>query len=617
MCGFFFLYNPAAHDSLLLERSEAALQHLRHRGPDDEGLTGGTNWRMGHTRLSIIDLSNSKQPMSDPGRRFWFAYNGEVYNYKELRQSLLPHWQFRTNGDTEVVLAGLIHFGEDFMQRMEGMWAFSLWDNDKKTLLLSRDRIGKKPLYYQTTNQGLCCASELPALSCISDTRRVEDLDSSADYLRYGFYLPGKTAYKNVCEVLPGHNIHWTPGKAIREKQYWKLNITNTFPQDKQASLNLLRSHLQEAVHKRLVADVEVGAFLSGGIDSSLIVAILSRELNVKPKTFTIGFDDDSHDEREYARVTANLFQTEHKERCLHEWDRDLLKKLLFEHVGQPFYDSSLLPTAMVSQLASESVKVALSGDGGDELFSGYQRYQARALLRLYTRMPDFARAGLKKLIRSIPEPFTHHSRSVLKKAHLFLDVVDRQEAERPYVAPLLYSPNKFKCLSPELAHKGHKPPPLPESCHSDDILEMMVADALVYLPQDILLKVDRASMAYSLETRAPFLDHKLIELAFSLPVKWHRDFFGGKKLLRAAYADLLPDTIWKRRKQGFAVPVNSWLRNELVSDMKQMLCGELGFLNKKFIEQLLSEHIRRERDNGYRLWNIFVYLMWLQEMKN
>ena len=213
--------------------------------------------------------------------------------------------------------------------------------------------------------------------------------------------------------------------------------------------MDLLRSHVQEAVKNRLVADVEVGAFLSGGVDSSLIVAILSEELKVKPKTFTIGFDDDSHDEREYARVVANLFQTEHKERCLHEWDRDLLKKLLFEHVGQPFYDSSLLPTAMVSQLASESVKVALSGDGGDELFSGYQRYQARALLRLYTRMPNFARTGLKRLIRSIPEPFSHHSRSVLKKAHLFLDTVDKQETERPYIAPTLYSPDNFRHFLP------------------------------------------------------------------------------------------------------------------------------------------------------------------------
>ena len=268
----------------------------------------------------------------------------------------------------------------------------------------------------------------------------------------------------------------------------------------------------------------------------------------------------------------------------------------------------------MVSQLASESVKVALSGDGGDELFSGYQRYQARALLRLYTRMPNFARTGLKRLILSIPEPFSHHSRSVLKKAHLFLDTVDKQETERPYIAPTLYSSDNFRQLSPELASKGHTPPPLPESCHNDDILEMMVADALVYLPQDILLKVDRASMAYSLETRAPFLDHKVIELAFSMPVNWHRNWFGGKKLLRAAYADLLPESIWKRRKQGFSVPINHWLRSELVPDMKQMLGGELGFLNKEFIERLLSEHIAKRRDHGHRLWSIFVYLMWLQK---
>jgi asparagine synthase (glutamine-hydrolysing) len=614
MCGFIYSYNAGKDDAALQEMANRALSLISHRGPDDEGIWCNSPCVIGHRRLSIIDIGGSHQPMLDPTRRYILAYNGEIYNFKELRETLKSEWNFHTRGDTEVVLAGLIIHGESFLQRMEGMWALSLWDTEKKMLLLTRDRMGKKPLYYQLGNGEFACASELNALSCLSSTDWSEDLNSTADYLRYGFYLPGTTAFQNVYEVLPGHALTWSPGSNnIRQKPYWSLSIGG-FSRSKQEANDLLREFLFQAVKRRLIADVEVGAFLSGGIDSSLIVSILSKKLRVKPKTFTIGFSETSYDERKYARHVARLAGTNHFDESFEDWDREQLTGLILKNVGQPFADSSLLPTAMVSRVASSQVKVVLSGDGGDELFSGYQRYQARALLRWYARLPDILKKNIERVIKSIPEPMAHHSGSLLKKAHLFLDIVNRQKSTATYVAPLLYSTDNFKLLAPELKNAGHTPPSLPAESREDSLLEMMTSDALVYLPQDILVKVDRASMAYSLEARAPFLDHAVVELAFSIPRLWHRRGASGKRMLREAFSDLLPNLIWRRRKQGFGVPIHSWFRGDLAGALSDLLGQLTTPLEKSFVKQMLLDHRNGRRDHGYRLWNIYIYLRWLSQ---
>lgn len=610
MCGLLFLYQPAWDVEQIKTRAAAALKLLRHRGPDDSGLSLNKTWAMGHTRLSIIDLAASRQPMRDPSGRYYLAFNGEIYNFRSLRDALKHQWQFTTNGDTEVVLAGLAIQGEKFLPKMEGMWAIALWDDEKKNLFLSRDRMGKKPLYFQAADGAFSCASELPALRHIASGPPEEDMDSTADYLTYGYHLPGTTAYKGIREVLPGHMLSWRPGADISQRPYWSLypsRFSGTFSQAAQK----LRENLIQAVEARLVADVEVGAFLSGGVDSSLVVGILTKELGISPKTFTIGFSEAAFDERGYARKTANSFGTQHFERTLDHWDQNRLTDLIVKHVGQPFSDSSILPTACVAELASEHVKVALSGDGGDELFSGYQRYHARTLLRWYTRLPKSARSSLQRVIRAVPEPMAHHSCSLLKKAHLFVDIVERHHDETPHIAPRSYSRARFAVLAPDLVGKGHPPPLLPETCETDDTFRMMVADSLVYLPQDILVKVDRASMAHSLEARAPFLDRKVIELAFSLPWSWHRRFFLGKRMLRSAFTNLLPESIWKRRKQGFAIPVHQWFRNGMERTLLGMVNSVSSPINERFVRSLLTEHLNGSRDHGYRLWNIMVYLLW------
>lgn len=609
MCGLIYLFERHKEPGDLQQKATAALQRLQHRGPDERGLLVEPPWLMGHQRLSIVDLGSSHQPMNSDDGRHALAYNGELYNYRELRLQLSPEWKFRTEGDTEVVLAGLVLNGPAFLSSMEGMWALALWDRKEETLLLSRDRMGKKPLYYQQSGNGFACASELPALDTLSPEPFREDMNSTADYLRHGYFLPGTSAFTDVHEVLPGHYLEWRPQDGIRQKSYWQLDPAG-FNGSIAAAREQLHAAMVSAVGKRMVADVEVGAFLSGGVDSSLVVSLLDRSAGVSPKTFSIGFTEAAFDEREYARLIARQFGTDHYEECLEKWDPQGLTRLLIEHVGQPFYDASLLPTTLVSELASRHVKVALSGDGGDEMFSGYQRYQARILMRWYSRLPRTLRATARKLVRTLPEPMAHHSRSVLKKAHLFMDAVDRYADETPYTAPMLYSAVEFSRLVPDLCKLGHKPPCLPERCEQDSIVQMMCADALTYLPQDILVKVDRASMAHSLEVRAPFLDRAVVELAFSLPGHWHRRRFAGKRILRETFRDDLPASIWKRRKQGFGVPIHNWFRGELGIALQEMLEHDTGPVDNVYCRSLLENHRSRQRDNGYRLWNIYVYLL-------
>ena len=612
MCGLVFLYNLMQEPEELSLRANKALAKMKHRGPDDGRVELVDNVVLGHRRLSIIDISGSPQPMSDPSGRYLLTYNGEIYNYVQVRSQLEGRWDFRTNGDTEVLLAGLILEGDQFLDRLEGMWAYALWDVKEQRLMLGRDRMGKKPLFYQLLPEGgMACASELPALRELNDNSWSEDENSTYDYLRHGYPMPGYTAIREVREVLPGHVAYWQKGGELVQKAWWQLKIRE-FGADKGKAITELRETFIEAVKRRMVADVEVGAFLSGGVDSSLVCAIVRKEFGLPLKTFTIGFEEAAFDERQYARIVADTYDTDHYEEVLKTWDEQELEQQLLYHVGQPFADASILPTALVSKVAASHVKVALSGDGGDELFSGYQRYQARNILIWYSRLPKGLRHLAERAVRALPEPTAHHSRSILKKAHLFMDVVAKQQAETPYFAPLMFEPSQLNKIAPGLTSMGHTPPGIPEQTELDDIERMMFADALIYLPQDILVKVDRASMANSLETRAPFLDKAVVELAFSIPRRWHRRGISGKRMLKEAFSDLLPTSIWRRRKQGFAVPIHSWFRGGM-GDRLLALAHEHsdGPLSISAVSELLKAHREGVRDHSSRLWALYSYLLW------
>jgi len=615
MCGLAFLLDRRIPLAQAEQRMNVCLTTMHHRGPDDSRIEHAGDALLGHRRLSIIDLAGSRQPMVDPRGRYVLAYNGEIYNYAEARSRLEGRWTFTTRGDTEVLLAGLVLEGADFLDRLEGMWAFALWDAQERRLLLGRDRMGKKPLFFQLLRGGgLACASELPALRKLNDEPWHEDEHSTADYLRHGYPMPGYTAWREVREILPGHVASWQPDGELQQRAWWQLR-PRSFEGTRESAAAKLREAFVAAVERRMVADVEVGAFLSGGVDSSLVCAIIRQELDRPLKTFTIGFEEAAFDERRYARLASDAFGTDHHEEVLTGWDEAELERLLLDHVGQPFADASLLPTAMVSRVAARQVKVALSGDGGDELFSGYQRYQARNILRWYTRLPKGLRHLAEKAVRALPEPTAHHSRSILKKAHLFMDIVARQQAETPYFAPLMFDPAHLRRLAPGLEGMGHPPPGIPEQTFPDDITRMMLADALIYLPQDILVKVDRASMAHSLETRAPFLDREVVELAFSLPRRWHRHGVSGKRMLFEAFSDLLPATLWRRRKQGFGVPIHAWFRGELGTRLLSLVQeNKSAPLSANAVRALVAEHRQGSRDHGYRLWVLYAYLLWRQQ---
>jgi len=405
--------------------------------------------------------------------------------------------------------------------------------------------------------------------------------------------------------------LRWSRRRGVRQEQYWSLSHGSYGGRREQAVAEV-RETLKVAVERRLVADVEVGAFLSGGIDSSIIVSILSGMLQRRPKTFTVGFADSSFDERAPARAVSAHWGTQHVEELLQQLDPDQLTRLVLSHVGQPFGDSSLLPTALVSEIASRHVKVVLSGDGGDEFFCGYERYRARALLRWISRVPPILRRAALKAVRWLPEPGGHHSSSLLKKAHLFADAMERDASAGEYLAPAYYSEVQFARLAPALADLRSAASQVPLAASEDALQQMMMRDALIYLPQDIMLKVDRASMAYSIEARAPFLDRNVVELAFSLPPAWHRDGLRGKAMLRRAFRGLVPDFVWNRPKQGFAVPVNAWFRGKLGQTLEELTALHCGaYLDPQAVRQMLSQHRDGARDHGYRLWNIYVYLLW------
>jgi len=615
MCGLAMLYSERASPEMLQNRLKYGLTQLTYRGPDENALWHSDQAAIGHCRLSIIDLSDSQQPMTCPNNRFVLAFNGEIYNYRELRLSLSVNWTFRTNGDTEVLLAGLLAEGEQFLKKMKGMWAFVFWDKKEKDLLVSRDRFGKKPLFFANYQNELIVASEISALKrMLNDNCLTEDLDSTADYLRTGVCLPGHTFFREVGEILPGHFARWKPGLDLVQNNYWQLQVT-PFLGNAQEARSELQGLLKRAVSSRTVADVEVGAFLSGGIDSSLLASILVNDLHTDLKTFTIGFSDSRYDESQYAARVAKWIGTDHHVDHIDVLDVAKLESLVTENVAQPFADPSLLPTALVSEVAARHVKVAISGDGADEVFSGYQRYQAMLMFRWYLSVPKSMRAIVSKCISYLPSSSAHHSRSVLKKAQLFVELADRRQETPEFGPPQLASRSFLSKLAPDLTGHGHALPPIPSLLNEDDVYRMMLNDMSIYLPQDILVKVDRASMSNSLEVRSPFLDHEIVEFAFSLPRNWHRSGMLGKKMLRSAFSNYLPKDVWRRKKQGFSIPISEWFLGSLGDRLMELLnCSSDTVLDRLFIKKTLAMHRSKQSDFSMILWAVYVYLIWRQK---
>jgi len=599
---------------------------LVHRGPDDRGTFEEPGVGLGHRRLSIIDLSPAgRQPMANEDGSLLIVYNGEIYNFKELRRGLEERGHvFISHSDTEVILHLYEEKKEECLADLRGMFAFAIWDRRLRRLFLARDRAGQKPLVYAEHEGGLLFASELKALLEVPGLSREVDDTSIHHYLTYQYVPSPRTIFRSIRKLPPAHYLFWEGGRIVISR-YWDLHYV---PKLRLGSLPAYRERFleifNEAVRLRLVSDVPLGAFLSGGVDSSAVVAAMSLQGAAPVRTFSIGFTERDYDEVRYARQVASRYGTEHHEMVVEPRALDILPKLVYAY-NEPFADSSAVPTYHVSRMTRDHVTVALSGDGGDEALAGYRRYAVDRFLAWYLRLPSFLREGV---IRNVVEklPRTRRPRGFLGQLKRFVSSVDPVR-ERQYVRYLCFFSEEQKkdLYTPEFsaAMAGEDSVGLVEEIYRladgrDFLDRTLFVDTRSYLPDDILVKVDIAGMANSLETRSPFLDHHLMEFAAACPSSLKLRGRQGKYLLKEAVKDLLPPDIVRRRKMGFGMPVAEWFRG---GDLREIAGDVLldrralarGYFSREGVTRLLEEHLDLQQDHGYRLWSLLFLELWFR----
>ncbi len=613
---------------------------IRHRGPDADGhyfwpagdTRSAANGRpsesprtgvaLGHRRLSIIDVASSAQPLGNEDNSIQIVFNGEIYNYQELRTGLLnAGHQFRTGGDTEVIVHLYEQHGLDFVNHLRGMFALAIWDSNRQRLIIARDRLGKKPLYYRLEEGRLSFASELKALLQIPGIPRSLDCQSVLRFLTLQ-YVPHPHCILEGFQKLPPATIGVIENGRLSMQTYWsppfdQPELNRTRVEDWQDEL---RSTLSEAVRLRLRSDVPLGAFLSGGIDSTVICGLMQTQLDRPVQTFSIGFPVAAFDEREYARQAALHLGTDHHEAVVTPDALSILPKLIW-HYDEPFGDSSAIPTMYLSQMTREHVTVALTGDAGDELFCGYDRYRAVKVTGMSDFIPRWMRRMASSVISRIPASAEHRSfRRRLKRLVESL----AQDPERRYLNWItIFNSSRLEWLvTPELWKLAQAEDPA--TCifeaysrypNRDFVTRTTAVDVQTYLPCDILTKVDIASMAYSLECRCPMLDHKVVELAARMPIEVKQSLKQSKRVLVETFRDLIPRSIQTRKKMGFGVPIDHWFRAELKPMLYDVLlsdrCLSRGLLNPLAVRQLVEEHTAGTMDHAYRLWNLLCLELW------
>jgi asparagine synthase (glutamine-hydrolysing) len=598
-------------------------QTLFHRGPDDEGIHVEGPVGIGMRRLSIIDLAGGHQPISNEDGTVWVVFNGEIYNYRDLRPGLEARGhRFQTNSDTEAIVHLYEEHGVEFVHHLRGMFAIALWDQRRETLVLVRDRLGIKPLYYAALGDRLVFGSELKALLPDGISREI-DPQALHEYLTYN-YVPGpRTIFKAVKKLQPGHRLIARHGHVTTES-YWRpapRPHTANGAEPVAYYVERLTELLKEAVRYRLIADVPLGVFLSGGLDSSSVVALMREVSADQIKTFSIGFEDASYNELPYARMIARHFDTEHHEFVVRPDAVDLVPKLV-HFFDEPFADSSAIPCYYLSELARRHVTVALGGDGGDEVFAGYETYTAYKVASLYRGLP----AGLTGLIPPLVArlPVSHRKVSFDYKAKRFIRSALLPAERAHYAWKEVFSDDMKRDLYPAGAG-GRLEDPYGvferqfSDCRTAAMLSrLQYVDQRVYLPDDILVKVDRTSMAHSLEVRVPLLDHKLVEFAATIPADMQLRGLRKKYLLKRVMTPRLPGAILNRRKGGFNVPVPSWLRNELHDYVRDVLSEkrlrEQGFFSPSYVQGLIRDHDELRADYSRNIWGLLIFALWYEQ---
>ena len=622
MCGIAGLVFADRHhpiDEQLLSRMTGV---MRHRGPDADGFHVGAGVGLGHRRLSIIDLATGDQPIYNESRSVVIVFNGEIYNFPELAHELQARGHtFATRSDTETIVHAYEEFGLECVTRLRGMFAFALWDEGNRRLVLARDRVGKKPLYYHADAERLVFASEIKALLQDASIKRRISVEGLSDYFTFGNIPAPGTVFQDIQQIPPGHVLVWERGR-VRLHEYWDVVFSPTGPATPEAAGEAFSALFDEAVRMRMVADVPLGAFLSGGVDSSAVVASMARQSARRVVTTCVGFSERTHSEIEHARSVAQALDTEHHEVMVKPDAIGDLPRLVW-HMDQPFADSSALPTYLVSRATRERVTVALSGDGGDELFAGYQRRYGvnRLEQRLRRLIPGPVRRGLlAPLGRLYPR-----SDRIPRPLRLKLVLSNLgQTFERAYFSDMsrFRDGEKQELCTPEfLAQARHHDPFAAFGKHfdrvrdADPLSRILYVDFKTWLADDILVKVDRMSMACSLEVRAPLLDHKIVEFAASLPSDLKFRGSVSKFLLKRHVAERLPAAAVQRRKQGFELPLATWLRGDLREVAHDLLFSSRaagrGYVRPAAVQRIWDAHQSGYRNHASQVWALMVLELW------
>lgn len=629
MCGIcgkvFFDAHRLVEPSLLKKMCDV----IHHRGPDDSGIHLAGNVGLGHKRLSIIDLSTGHQPMCNARKDLWIVFNGEIYNFPQLRLELEQKgYEFQTHSDTEVIIHLYDEYGKECVKYLRGMFAFAIWDTRNQRLFLARDRVGQKPLFYHISEGAMSFASEIKSLLQEREVQREIDFEAMYHYLTYQYVPPPRTMFKGIHKLPPAHSLLCERG-VVTVERYWDLHYVPKVQINEREIHEVVETALQEAIRLRMISDVPLGAFLSGGIDSSLVVAMMAQYTSKPVKTFSIGFHEKEFNELPYARLVAQRYNTEHYEFIVEPNAVEVLPELVW-HFDEPFGDPSAIPSFYLAEVTSQHVKVALNGDGGDESFVGYERYLGYQLVNYYRRLPSKMRERVLMPLLDFLYKATREQKTFPSQFHTFfrrirfLNELSLEEREYQYARTMTIfeTQRKLDILTDGL--REHLAPldsleymlqyfDADNAGHFTD--RMLYSDVMTYLPGDLLVKVDRMTMAHGLEGRSPFLDHKLMELVATLPPHMKARGTRLKMLLKKIAGNWLPPKILSRKKQGFGVPLGQWFRHELRDMLHDTLSPSLlvqdGIFKEAGLLRILQEHQRGQVDHRHRIWLLLNLEIW------